>query len=1719
SPMIADIRVSGLSPAIYSLYRYDSNDNTFQKITNFQFLSDTLHFADSVKNGISYCLLREDKIPAPVFFYKRKFINLRDAARQADYIAITHPYFLSAAQSYASFIASSYGITATVVNINDIYDEFNDGFFSPEPIRTFLKTAYEKWQDPKPKYAFLIGKATYDFYGNKSKYFGAPKIMNFVPSYGNPVSDNWFVMWDLPVSFVPQMNIGRLPVQTIDEFQSYFVKHQKYLSKGFDDWNKRYLFFAGGNFTDPSQIADAKGVNDYIINNYINSHPIGGNFANFYKTTNPVTNFGPYSPDYIQDAIDRGGVFISYIGHSGTQTWDNSITDMSQLKNTHDRSPLITDFGCSTGKFAEPDVVSFSELAVSEANGQAIGYIGNSSLGFTSTALGNGNPLNSFPKYFYKKLLIDTSASIGDVHRLARIDYLKQFGSSGAYGLFAKTNSLIGDPIVRLPIPTKPNYSIANSVMEISPENPTDQTESIGIALHYFNYGTVAGDSVTITIQDDYQGVTVFASTLRKKIPFYTDSVGISLPVKNKPGEHTITVSLDPENEIDEIYENDNVVVKKLLVAATTLRNLTGYQTLNQTDGKIVYLNPSAPSSNPQFLIDVSEQESFAQKQTFQVPFDTFYTQFTFENTYSGKRVWMRTRLNDISGEGITNSYVIGNKINYSIRDSASFQKVGKSVLAYRNDRLVLDSSRITFSVISAGQNDGNTAVITKNGQNYIPENTLRGYHVALFNKTSFEFVKYYWFEVIASSTIAASFAAFLDTLPPNYLVAISVSDEGSTNLTAQLKSSIKNYGSKFIDSVKFRYSWGMIGWKGALPGSVPEKFTKTFEGRVQIDTTITLPDTIGTFETPQFSSVAKWKDLKIGYTSVKPGDISLSVIGIKKNSESDTVKSVAVNDSIVTLTDIDANVYPSVKLAGTMHRSPGDQSPSVSSLEINYDPLPEIGTNYQAVQAYLSENGIRGKQIQPGDTVQQGEKVELVMKVYNASRIDVKHVKVLANAVWDNNSTESIISTTIDSIGALSKKELSALYNTSLGFGKRNFYITVDPDSALAEAYKDNNVYSFPFVVAKSSSHTLLPNLTITQNDIRLLTNPVTEQTDSAKVVLRYENTGALIGDSITISVRHFFQGVNIDTWTIRRKYPVSADTISLSLPINKQAGEHQLQVELDPVGLVLESSESDNLVNFYFKVVTTDFTVMQPTAFSTSAFSRIIWLNPTDIQSPEKSSAEIQLDTTESIASAVVTVPMNEFTTTYDIGSLKKLRRYYWRIRVQNSGREWTTGSFFLGDSSSFSLGQVDSASWALNTFVHSAYLPNSGAQIVDTRFAIHAASAGFSDGKSGAVTLNGTNLLAPIYGAGHNIVVIDTSNYSVVTARRFDVSNDPAETDSLIQFIASVLSGRMVVDVIVDDGANNLNAAARNALKTIGSSEIDNVGFRDSWGIIGRKGAASGTVPEQYKQQSSGSVAIDTLIIRKEYAGSIETAEFGPVTDISQFSIAGSVPAGTTLKATLFGRSGTTTDSIPLSGYITPLAKRAAAVYYPSAAIRFDLSTTNQSTPVVQRWSLAASPVKELALSEQTSTIDHPSVIEGEPITLSSTIYNVGGFAADSVTVQIKANDGIIDRVLQTEMLAVLSANDSAKISYVYDTRNRRGDHVFTVQIDPLHTFNEQTTANNAMTIPFTVIGDTLRPDIHVTVDGIQIVNGDYVSSHPEIFIQYKDNNPSGLLPSDT
>ncbi len=1045
---------------LFKLANVVSNDNIiykflgnykFQKITNFSKSGNIINFIDTVKNSNKYILRTSQTVKKPIFYYKKQFVDLLSTQNQAEYVLITHPFFLNKAQEYANMVSSSYNVTTKVINVFDIYDQLNYGFFAPEPIKEFLKNAYNNWQTPKIKNVFIVGRANYDYYGYKSKYQGAPIDRCLVPSFGTPVSDTWFVIWDETGANIPQINIGRLPARNVSEFDSYMSKHQNYVNSSFDNWNKKFLFFSGGNFTDPNQISTLKGINDFIINNYVAPRPIGGDATHFYKTVNPITNFGPFSPSFIQDKIDNGSLLISYLGHSGTQTWDNSITDPIQLRNLVNRSPFITDFGCSTARFAEPDITSFSELFVNGLSGQAIGYIGNSSLGFTSTSY-------TAPKLFYEKLLVDTVLTIGDTHRLTKLKLLSTYGSTGTYRLFSLTNSLVGDPIIKIKLPSKPNLLISNTDFSYF-GNLSDDTDSVLCKVKFFNSGLANSDTFRIKVQHYYNSQMIREETIAKVLPLFSDSLNFYIKTKNLTGEHKISISLDSENSIEEISESDNYLITIVNVYSSSFRSLFVNPIQNQITNSINFINSTYNSNSDKLKIKVSYNSNFSSSDSTLIPLGTLFTNITLSNYSTPDRLWLKAKPEFGTEYGKPISFIFGTKNSFFLKDSLSFLFESFNNI-FISEAISLDTLRSNVYALSAGTNAGRTAIIALNGQNFIPENTLRGFNVVKFNKNTCQYIEYMRFDVSLGVSVNNSFIAYLDSVTTDQFVVISVSDDAAQGLTSALKNKIKEFGSRLIDNLGLRYSWALIGYKGAPIGSVPEGLKAPFDGKVEIDTTITRMPLSGGFVTTELGPVAKWKDFEVNQSIPEGASIKYSILGVTDSSTIDTLDNVVLNENgIGDISNIDASKYPKIKVKSDFTIQPGIESPSLRSLAIGYDKLPELATNYQVVTS-------------SADSIDQGGSITFNFGFMNVGGSPADSFKVLANLILPNNTKRVIFDSLFARLDTMQLKSFNYSYASNFddGFGNMAFEFIIDSTNKVKELYKDNNYYKIPFYVIKDT-------------------------------------------------------------------------------------------------------------------------------------------------------------------------------------------------------------------------------------------------------------------------------------------------------------------------------------------------------------------------------------------------------------------------------------------------------------------------------------------------------------------------------------------------------------------------------------------------------------------------------------------------------------------------
>ena len=365
--------------------------------------------------------------------------DLRGTHNGADYIIITHADFINDVQPLADF-RNQQGLRAKVVDVQDIYDEFNHGILNANAIREFLKYAYSNWQPPAPTYVLLVGDTHIDM---KNNVIFVPTIRVQIPGYGSSASDHQFVTFRGEDNF-PDMLIGRMPANNrVDAriFVERTIEHET--SSPVGPWHKRLLMLAGSENIFHSQI-DRLVSHNQLRNKY-ETERIYAPYKDELDLSIDENITTPIARRVI-DGFNNGASLINYIGHGGGGIWSDSrmldFEDPEQNLTNISQLPLVISMTCYTGAFDGTKNSLAEELLRSE-NGGAIAVIGATSIGLL---IGD---------YILNSEILDVifkghTQNIGAIFAQAKIQLL--INSPGFLDL-AEVFTLFGDPAAQLKIP------------------------------------------------------------------------------------------------------------------------------------------------------------------------------------------------------------------------------------------------------------------------------------------------------------------------------------------------------------------------------------------------------------------------------------------------------------------------------------------------------------------------------------------------------------------------------------------------------------------------------------------------------------------------------------------------------------------------------------------------------------------------------------------------------------------------------------------------------------------------------------------------------------------------------------------------------------------------------------------------------------------------------------------------------------------------------------------------------------------------------------------------------------------------------------------------------------------------------------------------------------------------------------------------------------------
>ena len=413
-------------------------------------------FEDKVAQPSSYFVLVNRAYRSVSKLVPARPSALRDPANQADYIVISHKDFIDSIQPLVEFRRSQ-GLSVIVVDIEDVYEQFNHGVLSPFAIQEFLRYAYTSWQQPAPSYVLLVGDAHYDYKGATVELYRldnrtfklypnyVPTIHGWAPVSGETAMDHRFVTVSGDDT-LPDMFIGRLSVQYARELNAIVKKLIDYEQDPKHGVWQRTL----------AQVADDEKSNsidwifedsrDRLIKEFI---PIAYDTREIYlrKIVSPDRTKG-----LILKAIDEGVLILEYAGHGGSETWADEgifrIENIPRLRNQH--LPFVVTTTCLNGQFDKP--LQFGRRSLSEefmmGRYGAIGTLSASRLTFaTANAV--------FDEDLFSSIFTMKLPTLGAIIADAKIKFIGNAVSNNRKSWIpgAEQYTLFGDPATRLALP------------------------------------------------------------------------------------------------------------------------------------------------------------------------------------------------------------------------------------------------------------------------------------------------------------------------------------------------------------------------------------------------------------------------------------------------------------------------------------------------------------------------------------------------------------------------------------------------------------------------------------------------------------------------------------------------------------------------------------------------------------------------------------------------------------------------------------------------------------------------------------------------------------------------------------------------------------------------------------------------------------------------------------------------------------------------------------------------------------------------------------------------------------------------------------------------------------------------------------------------------------------------------------------------------------------
>ncbi len=381
-------------------------------------------FNNDIRFAREYVAFTPSQILVPAIFSAAPNNNLHGLAVDsgANYLIITHPSLIAAANKLAAFHASQKeGIKPLVLTTTQLYQAFGSGSPDPTAIRdgiAFFARAYGAVVSSggvagggataqKEFYVLLLGASSYDY---KNRINGN---VNLVPGYQSSASldplssytsDDYFALLDSSanINIEPlltnvsatntQVNIGRIPARNISEANTVIDKIILYHSAASQGpWRLQQRFIADDkdfnlHVQDAEAVSSAAQKTNALFNQqkiYLDAYPlVSGSGGGRYPAVNEA----------LVNAFNSGSLVINYSGHGNyLRLADEAIFSSTEIPliNNARKLPLVITASCDFYPYDDPTKKSLGQqLLFGTSSGSGGAGVGGANAGASVGASG-----------------------------------------------------------------------------------------------------------------------------------------------------------------------------------------------------------------------------------------------------------------------------------------------------------------------------------------------------------------------------------------------------------------------------------------------------------------------------------------------------------------------------------------------------------------------------------------------------------------------------------------------------------------------------------------------------------------------------------------------------------------------------------------------------------------------------------------------------------------------------------------------------------------------------------------------------------------------------------------------------------------------------------------------------------------------------------------------------------------------------------------------------------------------------------------------------------------------------------------------------------------------------------------------------------------------------------------------------------------------------------